>query len=308
MSAKSEGGIILNEINDNRLAVLIDADNISYKNIKNMLIEVSRYGTPTIKRIYGDWTRPELVGWKNSLLEHALTPMQQYGYTSGKNSTDSAMIIDAMDILYTNAVDGFCIVSSDSDFTRLAIRLREAGKVVYGIGERKTPISFIAACSKFIYIEILSQTQVIPESQVENQTPEIKTRPDEKSAAGKEKGADSPEKAVDTPEKLTVKTDKNDLKVLIASSVSDLSDEDGWANLAAVGANVNKKEPDFDPRNYGFQRLSLLLKSLNAFDLEERIMGNSKSKIIFIRNRPEVIKAPNRRKRKKKNDEVKQSQ
>jgi uncharacterized LabA/DUF88 family protein len=307
LSAKSEGGIILNEINDNRLAVLIDADNISYKNIKNMLIEVSRYGTPTIKRIYGDWTRPELVGWKNSLLEHALTPMQQYGYTSGKNSTDSAMIIDAMDILYTNAVDGFCIVSSDSDFTRLAIRLREAGKVVYGIGERKTPVSFIAACSKFIYIEILSQTQQTSVKQPESKTPEVKQKQGELSTI-KDKTADSQERVVDSAEKLTVKTDKNDLKVLIASSVTDLSDDDGWANLAAVGANVNKKEPDFDPRNYGFQRLSLLLKSLNAFDLEERIMGNSKSKIIFIRNKPEVIKAPNRRKRKKKNDEVKQSQ
>jgi hypothetical protein len=217
------------------------------------------------------------------------------------------MIIDAMDILYTNAVDGFCIVSSDSDFTRLAIRLREAGKVVYGIGERKTPVSFIAACSKFIYIEILSQTQQTSVKQPESKTPEVKQKQGELSTI-KDKTADSQERVVDSAEKLTVKTDKNDLKVLIASSVTDLSDDDGWANLAAVGANVNKKEPDFDPRNYGFQRLSLLLKSLNAFDLEERIMGNSKSKIIFIRNKPEVIKAPNRRKRKKKNDEVKQSQ
>src|SRR6187402_3335669 len=140
---------------DIRLAVLIDADNVPYSNVKGVMIEIAKYGTPTFKRIYGDWTKPTISGWKKVLLENAITPIQQYSYTSGKNSSDSALIIDAMDILYSGKVDGFCIVSSDSDFTRLATRLRESGKVVFGIGEKKTPAAFIAACNKFIYIEIL---------------------------------------------------------------------------------------------------------------------------------------------------------
>jgi uncharacterized LabA/DUF88 family protein len=143
---------------DERLAVLIDADNVPYSNIKEMLEEVAKNGTPTIKRIYADWTKPTVSGWKNVLLEHAITPIQQYSYTTGKNSSDSALIIDAMDILYSGKVDGFCIVSSDSDFTRLAIRLREAGMKVFGIGEMKTPLPFITACDKFVYIEILKSS------------------------------------------------------------------------------------------------------------------------------------------------------
>src|ERR1017187_1201593 len=146
--------------NDSRLAVLIDADNVPYSNVKGMLEEIAKYGTPTFKRIYGDWTKPTVSGWKSVLLENAITPIQQYSYTTGKNATDSAMIIDAMDILYTGKVDGFCIISSDSDFTRLALRLREAGVKVIGMGQKKTPLPFIAACDKFIYIEILSETQV----------------------------------------------------------------------------------------------------------------------------------------------------
>src|SRR6478609_3831494 len=144
---------------DLRLAVLIDADNIPYSNVKGMMEEIAKYGTPTFKRIYGDWTKPTLSGWKTVLLENAITPIQQYSYTSGKNSSDSALIIDAMDILYTGGVDGFCIVSSDSDFTRLATRLREAGMKVFGMGEQKTPTAFRAACDKFIYIEILDQPE-----------------------------------------------------------------------------------------------------------------------------------------------------
>jgi uncharacterized LabA/DUF88 family protein len=140
---------------DTRIAVLIDADNIPYSKIKVMMEEIAKYGTPTFKRIYGDWTKPNLIGWKNVLLENAITPIQQYGYTTGKNATDSAMIIDAMDILYSEKVDGFCLVSSDSDFTKLATRLREAGMHVIGLGERKTPNPFIVACDKFIYLEIL---------------------------------------------------------------------------------------------------------------------------------------------------------
>jgi len=277
----------VNEFKEKYLAVLIDADNISSKNIKNMLIEISRYGTPTIKRIYGDWTKPDLVGWKNSLLEHAITPMQQYGYTSGKNSTDSAMIIDAMDILYTGAVDGFCIVSSDSDFTRLAIRLREAGKTVYGIGERKTPISFISACSKFIYVEILVQ----PAAQ---NIEIIKATEEEKPLDDKDKNSIA--KTDTAIPKIPDKIIREDLINLISTSVSDLADDDGWANLGAVGSNINKKQPEFDSRNYGFQRLSVLLRSLNSFDLEERVIPNSKAKNLYIRNKIEDKNLPVKKK------------
>src|SRR4029077_13819860 len=161
-------------IKDLRLAVLIDADNIPYLNIKGMLEEIAKYGTPTFKRIYADWTKPTVSGWKTVLLENAITPVQQYSYTSGKNATDSAMIIDAMDILYSNKVDGFCIVSSDSDFTRLATRLREAGMKVIGIGEKKTLNPFITACDKFIYIEILKQKKIIlPESRDKKASKEV---------------------------------------------------------------------------------------------------------------------------------------
>lgn len=287
----------MTDMNEKKLAVLIDADNISSKNIKNMLVEISRYGTPTVKRIYGDWTKPDLSGWKNSLLENALTPMQQYGYTSGKNSTDSAMIIDAMDILYTGDVDGFCIVSSDSDFTRLAIRLREAGKIVYGIGEQKTPISFIAACSKFIYIEILGQAEPAaakPEKPVKEGTGGSLDKNTEKEKLAKQEA--------ETP-KSPVKMNSRDIIPLIASSVTALADEDGWAYLAAVGAHVNKKQPDFDPRNYGFQRLTPLLRSLKTFEFEERVTGNAKVKHIYIRNvgeTPEIPEIPKKRRRGKK--------
>ena len=156
----------MNSEKDIRLAVLIDADNIPYHTVKDILEEIAKYGTPTFKRIYGDWTKPTVIRWKNVLLEHAIMPVQQYSYTQGKNATDSAMIIDAMDILYSGKVDGFCIVSSDSDFTRLATRLREAGMKVYGIGEKKTPNAFIVSCDKFIYIEILAE----PEADVEETT------------------------------------------------------------------------------------------------------------------------------------------
>src|SRR4051812_34842218 len=188
-------------IKDLRLAVLIDADNVPYSNIKEMLEEIAKYGTPTFKRIYADWTKPTVSGWKGVLLENAITPVQQYSYTSGKNATDSAMIIDAMDILYSGRVDGFCIVSSDSDFTRLAIRLREAGMKVFGIGQKKTPVPFISACDKFIYIEILSEQE-----------------PSEEDDSKKRKA-----KAISFQ-----KIDKGVIK-LIRSSINDLADESGWA-------------------------------------------------------------------------------
>jgi len=217
-----------------RLAVLIDGDNIPSAYIKEMMEEIAKYGNPTIKRIYGDWTRPGLAKWKDLLLENAITPIQQYGYTTGKNSTDSAMIIDAMDILYSEKVDGFCIVSSDSDFTRLATRLREAGMRVYGIGEKKTPKPFIVACDKFIYIEILKPSKK-----------EVNKKITKTKNGGKvniDTPIESPSEIVDiiTPEVIR----------LISTTIYDLSGDDGWAFLGDVGALLQKKQPNFDPRNY----------------------------------------------------------
>lgn len=246
-----------------RLAVLIDAENVPYRNIKGILEEVAKYGTPTIKRIYADWTSAALTGWKNALLENAITPIQQYSYTSGKNSSDSAMIIDAMDILYSGKVDGFCIVSSDSDFTRLATRLREAGMRVIGIGERKTPNAFIVACDKFIYIEIIS---VHVKSKISDD--------------------ESNKESV-----ISQETKSNTLEIddrlisLIASSVNDVADESGWAFLGEVGNLISKKRPDFDSRNYGFSKLTLLIKSIDRFELEFRKTSNSRIKHIYVRNK-----------------------
>ncbi|MCX7772207.1 MAG: NYN domain-containing protein [Clostridia bacterium] len=246
-----------------RLAVLIDAENVPYSNIKGILEEIAKYGIPTIKRIYGDWTKPNVVGWKNVLLENAITPIQQYSYTSGKNSSDSAMIIDAMDILYSDKVEGFCIVSSDSDFTRLVIRLREAGMKVLGIGERKTPNSFIAACDKFTYLEIIS---TIPSQPVETGEPQ-------KDGAARK------------PHKNPIAKIGDDVINLIASSISDVADENGWAFLADVGNLIQKKQPDFDARNFGFAKLTPLIKTLKHFEIDERDSNNSKIKHIYVRNR-----------------------
>jgi len=238
------------------LAVLIDGDNIPSAHVKEMMQEIAKYGNPTIKRIYGDWTKPNLSKWKNLLLENAITPIQQYGYTTGKNATDSAMIIDAMDILYSEKVNGFCLVSSDSDFTRLATRLREAGMQVIGIGEKKTPNPFIVACDKFIYIEILR-----------------------KQSENKEDSAQKT-KADDSLEKITNKVVK-----LIAATISDLSDDDGWAFLGEIGNLLLKKRPNFDSRNYGFSKLSTLIKSIDNFEIEQRESSKSKHKLIFVRNK-----------------------
>ncbi|MCD6067895.1 MAG: Maebl [Bacteroidetes bacterium] len=243
-------------MNDLRLAVLIDADNVPYANVKEMLEEVSKSGTPTIKRIYADWTKPTLAGWKNVLLENAITPIQQYSYTSGKNSSDSALIIDAMDILYSEKVDGFCIVSSDSDFTRLATRLREAGMKVIGIGEKKTPHPFITACDKFVYIEIL------------------------KSAATKAK---EPKEQKGKPAHQALNKMDDTLIDLLEESITDLADEDGWTFLGDLGNFILKKKPDFDSRNYGFGKLLPLIKSTNKFLIDERDTGNKHHKHIFIK-------------------------
>ena len=241
---------------NSNLAVLIDGDNIPSAYIKEMMEEIAKYGNPTIKRIYGDWTKPRLTKWKNLLLENAITPIQQYGYTTGKNATDSAMIIDAMDILYSEKVHGFCLVSSDSDFTRLATRLREAGMQVIGIGEKKTPNPFIVACDKFIYIEILK-----------NQSKEAESE-SEKTATK------------DSVDKITFKEIK-----LIASTIDDTSDDDGWAFLGDVGSLLQKKQPNFDPRNYGFQKLTPLIKSVGKFEIEQRENPKSRHKLIYVKNK-----------------------
>jgi uncharacterized LabA/DUF88 family protein len=245
---------------DIRLAVLIDADNVPYSNVKGVMEEIAKYGTPTFKRIYGDWTKPTVSGWKNVLLENAITPIQQYSYTSGKNSSDSALIIDAMDILYSGKVDGFCIVSSDSDFTRLATRLREAGMKVFGIGQKKTPNPFIVACDKFIYMEIIPL--------FESGEPETVVT----------KTSKSPAKAV------VDKVNKETLKI-IKATIDDLADENGWAFLGDVGNLVLKKQPNFDPRNYGFLKLTPLMKSLPQFEIEKRETENGGTKLIFVRNK-----------------------
>ena len=248
---------------DIRLAVLIDADNVPYSNVKGVMEEIAKYGTPTFKRIYGDWTKPTVSGWKNVLLENAITPIQQYSYTSGKNSSDSALIIDAMDILYSGKVDGFCIISSDSDFTRLATRLREAGMKVFGIGQKKTPNPFIVACDKFIYMEIIPVFE-----SGETETLITKTsKPAPKVAA------------VDKVNKETIK--------LIAATINDLADENGWAFLGDVGNLVLKKQPNFDPRNYGFLKLTPLIKSIPQFEIDTRETEKGGTKLIFIRNKEE---------------------
>ncbi len=248
----------MREKNDLKLAVLIDADNIPYSNIKGMLDEIAKLGVPTIKRIYADWTKPTVSGWKPALLEHAITPIQQYSYTTGKNSSDSAMIIDAMDILHSEKVDGFCLVSSDSDFTKLATRLRESGMFVIGIGEKKTPKPFIVACDKFIYIEIISTSE-----------------------KGKTSAGSQVPSKVSEYESIDPK-----LIQLIKTSVEDLADESGWAFLAELGNLLIKKKPDFDPRNYGFNKLTPLIKSLKKhFEVDERDVGKSHIKHIYVKIR-----------------------
>src|ERR1019366_7225414 len=215
-----------------------DADNVPYANVKGMMEEIAKYGTPTFKRIYGDWTKPTVAGWKNVLLENAITPIQQYSYTTGKNATDSAMIIDAMDILYSGKADGFCLVSSDSDFTRLATRLREAGMKVIGIGQKQTPNPFIVACDKFIYLEIIASSANVKG---------IASIPKEKNAG---------------IAKSSIRKVDSEFTYLISSTITDLADESGWAFLGEVGNLILKKQPDFDPRNYGFTKLTPLLKSI----------------------------------------------
>ena len=246
--------------NERKMAVLIDADNVSDKYIKYILDEISSHGIPTYKRIYGDWTNPNLSSWKGVLLNYSITPIQQYSYTTGKNSSDSALIIDAMDILYSKNVDGFCIVSSDSDFTRLAARLREAGMYVVGMGEKKTPLPFITACEKFKYLEVLAAP----------------TAAEKTPAAGKvEKTTASQEGMAGIAELIET----------IRTIVNETSDDDGWAFLGEVGKRLNKRYPDFDTRNYGHAKLTPLISSLKQFEIQSRKSSRPHITLKYIRNK-----------------------
>ncbi|MFA7077544.1 MAG: NYN domain-containing protein [Syntrophomonas sp.] len=249
--------------NDRKIAVLIDADNVSDKYIKYIFDEISNHGTPTYKRIYGDWTKPQLASWKAVLLNYSITPIQQYSYTTGKNATDSALIIDAMDILYSKNVDGFCIVSSDSDFTRLAARLREAGMYVVGMGEKKTPTPFISACEKFKYLEVLA---AIP-------------------AASEESNADARVEKPEAPQEGMASI--NELIETIKVIVTETSDDDGWAFLGEVGKKLNKRYPDFDTRNYGHAKLTPLISSFKQFEIQSRKSNRPHITHKYIRNKGE---------------------
>ncbi len=238
--------------NNQKLAVLIDANNAQASVIQELLSEVSRYGTATIKRAYGDWTTTNLKGWKDVLHKTAIQPIQQFSYTTGKNSTDASLIIDAMDVLHDDTVDGFCLVSSDSDFTRLATRIREEGKVVYGFGERKTPEPFVAACDKFIYTEIL-RIEVVNSKPVK---------------AGDEMPA------------------LPDLQPMVQAALDAAARDDGWAPLGPVGSQMNKNNPAFDPRNYGFSQLSKLMRKQEYLEVKEVPMGDGSNNVhLYIRRK-----------------------
>lgn len=274
----------MEQIKDLRLAVLIDAENVPSTSIKGMLEEIAKYGTPTFKRIYADWTSPHVTRWKGALLENAITPIQQYSHTTGKNSSDSTMIIDAMDILYTGRVNGFCLVTSDSDFTRLATRLREAGMKVLGIGEKKTPISFISACDKFIYIEILKKEQAhksIPAAPKKVKPSKKKTNKTISAPVEVNKSQNNNPNSAGTP----IDTVDKELIKSISDSVNDVADENGWAFLGELGDLIIKKQPDFDPRNYGFKKLLPLIKSLNKFEIDERETGKKNVKHVYVKTR-----------------------
>ncbi|MBW2283716.1 MAG: NYN domain-containing protein [Deltaproteobacteria bacterium] len=235
------------------LAVLIDADNAQPSITEALLSEVAKYGVASVKRIYGDWTTPSLGGWKKVLLDHSIQPVQQFRYTVGKNATDSAMMIDAMDLLYTKRFDGFCLVSSDSDFTRLAARIREEGVLVYGFGEKKTPKAFVSACDKFIFTEVL------------------RFQPDADTAA--------------KPKKAAALTRDTKLVTLLRTALAAASDDSGWAHLGVVGSNIAKQAPEFDPRNYGYSKLGELAAATKLFEIDERVQSDGHSRSIYVRDR-----------------------
>ena len=271
-------------LNNMRLAVLIDADNVPRDCLKSAMEEIAIYGTPTIKRIYGDWTSPHVAGWKSSLLENAVTPIQQYSYTTGKNSTDSAMIIDAMDILYSGRTDGFVLVSSDSDFTRLATRLREAGMYVIGIGERKTPMPFIVACDKFVYIEVIRERMIRSVGAEQGST---LTAPKQTNGTTKRKKPETtPKSKVEKPsEKPADRNVPDSVIELIADSIADLADDDGYIDLSNLGNLIIKKQPDFDPRNFGFGKLSNMFRYIDRFEVDVRTTADPHVRPIYIKDK-----------------------
>ena len=247
--------------NTARLAVLIDGDNVASKNISEMLTEIAKYGTASVKRIYGDWTEPRLNGWKNCLAEHSIQPVQQFANTTGKNATDGAMIIDAMDLLYTGRFSGFCIVSSDGDFARLATRIREHGVTVYGFGERKTPRPFITACEKFVYFDVLNTPGERASIAPAMQDAKAKIAKDAKDEA---------------------------FRAMLRAAIPAVADEDGWANLGPVGSHLAKQAPDFDTRNYGHTRLSALVEASGIAEVERT--GDAQ-KTVLVRLKSSVFKA-----------------
>ncbi len=262
-----------------RLAVLIDADNAQPSVIEGLLAEVAKYGVASVKRIYGDFTSTRMTQWKAALLKHSIAPVQQFAYTSGKNATDSSLIIDAMDLLYTHRFDGFCLVSSDSDFTRLAQRLREEGLVVYGFGERKTPDAFVQACDKFIYNDVLRMAEPQETARVV-----AAPQPARKRAATPAASASSePEAAPVAPAQAKGNTPPLSL---LRQAIEEASDESGWAFLGAVGGYLNKIRPDFDQRLYGHAKLSGLFRSQSKhFAVEERpAPGANGGKHLYVRS------------------------
>ncbi|MDR2357720.1 MAG: NYN domain-containing protein [Oscillospiraceae bacterium] len=295
------------DLNNLRLAVLIDAENVPRKCIKSVMEEIAIYGTPTIKRIYGDWTNPSVAGWKTTLLENAITPIQQYSYTYGKNSSDSAMIIDAMDILYTEKTDGFVIVSSDSDFTRLAIRLREAGQRVLGIGERKTPGAFIAACDKFTYIEVIRANAVEPAKNddavasgddASASCAAVPEAPPETASPPAAAGEDASAQTGDAPAQKPASGDRSrsgrngraptvpkSVVKMIADSISDIAGDDGCVFMGELGNLILKKQPDFDCRNFGHKNLSALIKSIGRFGVDFRQTSDPNIKHPYVHDR-----------------------
>ena len=272
------------DVNNLRLAVLIDAENVPRNCIKNVMEEIAIYGTPTVKRIYGDWTSPMISGWKVPLLENAITPIQQYSYTSGKNSSDSAMIIDAMDILYSEKTDGFVIVSSDSDFTRLAIRLREAGQRVIGIGERKTPNAFIAACDKFTYIEVIRAGGEESRPEQEEARPEPDEAQTENNEIDHKPSLQPRDRHVNASRLRATKVPKA-IILLIADSIADLAGDDGVVFMGELGNLLIKKQPDFDHRNFGYKSLSAMIKTIDRFETDFRQTADPNIKHVFVRDK-----------------------
>ncbi|KRG72028.1 NYN domain-containing protein [Pseudoxanthomonas dokdonensis] len=281
-SGKNDG-----EDDQQRLAVLIDADNAQPSAIEGLLAEVAKYGVASVKRIYGDFTSTRMTQWKKVLLKHSIQPVQQFAYTSGKNATDSSLIIDAMDLLYTHRFDGFCLVSSDSDFTRLAQRLREEGQTVYGFGERKTPDAFVQACDKFIYTEVLRSGAQDSDGETEagGKAKPVKKSPAKKATSGGT-GRGKQEAGTDDGNARNGKSAEPLPLELLRQAIEDASDDQDWAFLGAVGSYLNKVRPDFDPRLYGHKKLSDLFKyQPRYFELQERSRDGSNTKHFYVRSR-----------------------